>query len=95
MRNRGSHLFHEDKKENDNIFAKLSSRAFTQEQLELISSEHRMEIEKLLLEISRLHDVIGDQEKSQKYEIERLKEDFEYMNHLQITNLKQSHHTQT
>ena len=62
-------MFSEDRKENDNIFTKLTSRAFTQEQLELIGSEHRMEIEKLLLEISRLHDVINDQEKSQKYEI--------------------------
>ena len=62
-------MFSEDRKENDNIFTKLTSRTFTQEQLELIGSEHRMEIEKLLLEISRLHDVINDQEKSQKYEI--------------------------
>ena len=69
-------LFSEDRKENENIFIQLTNRTYTQEQVDRIKAEDRMEMEKLLLEISRLHDIINDQEKTHKYELERLKEDF-------------------
>ncbi len=37
-------------------------------------TEQRVEVEKLLLEISRLHDLLEDQERMHKYAVQRLKE---------------------
>ena len=97
IRNRGSRLFNEDKKEHekiDNLFLKMANKTYSQEQMDLISSEHQMEIEKLLLEISRLHDFISDLENGHRFETQRLKEDMDNLNHLQINNMKQAHMTQ-
>jgi hypothetical protein len=58
--------------------------------MESLANEHRVEVEKLLLEISRLHDVIYDLERGKKHEIQRLKEEYEHMTLLHMNNLKNS-----
>lgn len=51
-------------------------------------------MEKLLLEISRLHDMLEDQERAHRYAIQRLKEESEQIALLRISNLKQSQFSQ-
>ena len=53
-------------------------------------SEHRIEVEKLLLEISRLHDMLEDQERLHKHVLQKMREDAEQAAFLKISNLRQS-----
>lgn len=64
------------------------------EDLDRMENEHRIEIEKLLIEISRLHEFIYDLERAKKSEQQRVKEETEHMYLLQISNLKKSHAAQ-
>ena len=57
-------------------------------------TEQRVEVEKLLLEISRLHDLLEDQEKAHRHAINRMKEESEQISLLRISNLKQSQFSQ-
>lgn len=51
----------------DSGYNKVLNTVTKTEELEMLHNEHRIEIEKLLLEISRLHDVIYEVERSKKY----------------------------
>ena len=68
------------------IINKSYSFDFVQE----LRSEHRLEVEKLLLEISRMHDMLDDQERIHKYTVQKLKEESEHAALLRISNLRQS-----
>lgn len=62
------------------------------EQLERKNYEHRIEVEKLLNEISKLHEDCFQIETAKNMEIQRLKNDYEQNSYTQIQNLKRSQH---
>ena len=67
-------------------------RLLVTEQLDRKNYEHRIEVEKLLNEISKLHEDCFQIETAKNMEIQRLKNEYEQNSYNQIQNLKRSQH---
>lgn len=66
------------------------NKSYSHDFVQEMRNEHRIEVEKLLLEISRLHDHIDNQERLHKNVVMKLREDSEQAALLKISNLRQS-----
>lgn len=72
----------------------MLNKSYPKDVVEHMRNEHRAEVEKLLIEISRLHTMLEDQDRTHRQVMQRLREEGEQVAMLRISNLKQSQFSQ-